>query len=262
MTRIAEDMKIPPAPPAPAGGFAYVIVADPAWTLAEDGRTCRWRPGGRPGGIPPACGKPAVTQAEAPGNRLRSWREYCAEHTLAHLHWVQDGQVWTWELRRKNGSPLTRAEARLAERARRPGPGPRRADWCGQHKRPRADCPPEARHTYTHRQRGDLMAEVQRLAAERGQDLNTFVTAALEQAAGWQPPEAAQSAREAPAANGRPAGARDRAAAPGAPAVAAKDLPRPGAAPVFQAGPDVDCLHENMRIRKGVCPDCKQWVTK
>lgn len=207
MTRIAEDMKIPPAPPAPAGGFAYVIVADPAWTLAEDGRTCRWRPGGRPGEIPPACGEPAVTQAEAPGNRLRSWREYCAEHTLAHLHWVQDGQVWTWELRRKNGSPLTRAEARLAERARRPGPGPRRADWCGQHKRPRADCPPEARHTYTHRQRGDLMAEVQRLAAERGQDLNTFVTAALEQAAGWQPPEAAQSARE--------------------------DLPRPGAA-VFQ----------------------------
>ena len=41
--------------------------------------------------------------------------------------------------------------------------------------------------------------------------------------------------------------------------VMASELP---AAPVFKAGPDVDCMHENMRIRKGVCPDCKQWVTK
>ena len=32
--------------------------------------------------------------------------------------------------------------------------------------------------------------------------------------------------------------------------------------PVFVAGPEVDCLHDNMRIGKGVCPDCKQWVTK
>ena len=30
--------------------------------------------------------------------------------------------------------------------------------------------------------------------------------------------------------------------------------------PVFKAGPDVDCLHENFRGVKGVCPDCKQWV--
>ena len=41
--------------------------------------------------------------------------------------------------------------------------------------------------------------------------------------------------------------------------VPASELP---AAPVFKAGPDVGCSHENMRIRKGVCPDCKQWVTK
>jgi hypothetical protein len=41
--------------------------------------------------------------------------------------------------------------------------------------------------------------------------------------------------------------------------VTASELP---GIPVFLAGPDVDCAHENMRIRKGVCPDCKQWVTK
>jgi hypothetical protein len=29
---------------------------------------------------------------------------------------------------------------------------------------------------------------------------------------------------------------------------------------VFKAGPGVDCLHENFRGVKGVCPDCKQWV--
>jgi len=40
--------------------------------------------------------------------------------------------------------------------------------------------------------------------------------------------------------------------------VTASELP----VPVFLAGPDVDCVHENMRLRKGVCPDCKQWVTK
>jgi hypothetical protein len=31
---------------------------------------------------------------------------------------------------------------------------------------------------------------------------------------------------------------------------------------VFKAGPDVDCLHDSLRGVKGVCPDCKQWVTK
>jgi len=40
--------------------------------------------------------------------------------------------------------------------------------------------------------------------------------------------------------------------------VTASELP----VPVFLAGPDVDCVHENMRLRKGVCPDCKQGVTK
>ena len=62
--------------------------------------------------------------------------------------------------------------------------------------------------------------------------------------------------------NGRIARAREKAEAVGAPLVAAKDVRRRRTAPVFKAGPDVDCLHENMRIRKGVCPDCKQWVTK
>ena len=32
------------------------------------------------------------------------------------------------------------------------------------------------------------------------------------------------------------------------------------AAPVFKAGPLVDCPHENFRGVKGVCPDCLQWV--
>lgn len=32
--------------------------------------------------------------------------------------------------------------------------------------------------------------------------------------------------------------------------------------PVFRAGPEMDCLHENMRLTKGPCPDCKQWVVK
>jgi hypothetical protein len=81
------------------------------------------------------------------------------------------------------------------------------------------------------------------------------------------PPVAAAKATDVAGAHSAAKGngiarAAKRAEAVGAPLVAAKDLPRPGAGPVFQAGPDVDCLHENMRIRKGVCPDCKQWVTK
>jgi len=40
----------------------------------------------------------------------------------------------------------------------------------------------------------------------------------------------------------------------------ASELAPPAAVPVFKAGPDVDCLHENFRGVKGVCPDCKQWV--
>jgi len=103
-----------------------------------------------------------------------------------------------------------------------------------------------------------------------------------------RPPVAAPAAEGADAL----AGVRQRAAAKGAPLVAAKDLPArpprklaaqravreaaeagsprlprpapdgPPGAPVFRAGPDVDCAHENMRGIKGVCPDCKQWVTK
>jgi hypothetical protein len=42
--------------------------------------------------------------------------------------------------------------------------------------------------------------------------------------------------------------------------VRASDLAPAATSVPFMAGPDVDCLHENFRGVKGVCPDCKQWV--
>jgi hypothetical protein len=102
---------------------------------------------------------------------------------------------------------------------------------------------------------GSPPATVRPVAAEKATDVAGAHSAAKGNGAWAEPGKAARKTRTL-------AQATVRAEEVGAPLVAAKDLPRPGAGPVFQAGPDVDCLHENMRIRKGVCPDCKQWVTK
>lgn len=65
--------------------------------------------------------------------------------------------------------------------------------------------------------------------------------------------------REAPpAAPDEPAATARQLAATVPGVTTASELPGPTA--VFRAGPDVDCLHENIRGVKGICPDCKQWV--
>jgi hypothetical protein len=106
-------------------------------------------------------------------------------------------------------------------------------------------------------------------AAADGVTLASVITAALEAYGSGRPVPAGQ--REAvPADTAVPT---DGPAVPTAEAVAGtartqrRERPAPSAPPAADPVPGVageprkgSCKHPNMRIRKGVCPDCYEWV--
>jgi hypothetical protein len=70
------------------------------------------------------------------------------------------------------------------------------------------------------------------------------------------PPERGADRKRKAAAESSPVEAiRALAEASGVPLVPASELERPA------ARSPKNCKHPNMRIRKGVCPDCDEWVT-
>jgi hypothetical protein len=82
-----------PVPHDAPEGFRWVAVveADPAWALAEPGKTCRQRmPGGRAHGVP------ATVRKRIGITRVVGWN-FCPEH--ADGHWAEDGRVYHWEPR-------------------------------------------------------------------------------------------------------------------------------------------------------------------
>jgi hypothetical protein len=82
---------MPSTPPGP--GFHYEAKPDPGkdWSVAEEGKTCRYRGSGDEH----AHGAPAVLALERGVRRRIKWN-YCAEHSYGR--WLEDGVVMTWIL--------------------------------------------------------------------------------------------------------------------------------------------------------------------
>ena len=199
-----------PAPPSAPGDLQAVAIPDPGWRIAGEGVRCRFLvrtgpideigAGGQPHGDPAAGEK--LTEGPR-GSKV--WRGYCDEH-MRHIdpyvpresgdvHWVEDGQVMTWVILDADGKPATR---RVVTSARISAGNPR--GECKAHRMPRVECDPAWRHTYSMRQRGDLMTRVERAAREEGIDVNTFLTYAIEDRLGWRPSDAApRRGKDAPA---------------------------------------------------------------
>jgi hypothetical protein len=127
----------PPQPAAPGKGLVYAAVPDPEWRVAEEGARCRHR--GAPESL--ACGEPPVAEKHHPNDPISQWWAYCARHALDYGpsdrrrvedgHWVEDGRVLHYALRKPDGSALTRGEAaralrnwRAGQAAERPWRGP------------------------------------------------------------------------------------------------------------------------------------------
>jgi hypothetical protein len=248
----------------------WVIAPDPDWRLAGEGSHCRHlvrhspvaSPDGEPG---VAHGEPAIAEKHVRSDGTADWRGYCADH-FPDDRWIEDGKVMMWQLRRSDGTPATRAQVTSARRSAATRPG----DWCSQHQGPRSACDPASRHTWSMRVSDETMHAVEAQARALGLDRNAGIEQALE---AWLGSESAKPSRESSASRTAPSSvvqdragalktARERAEDKGAVITTASELAAPPAAaavPVFKAGPDVDCPHENVRV-KGVCPDCKQWV--
>ena len=161
----------PPSPQPPGKRFAYVAVPAEGWRVAAEGARCRYSRGVRDKSRCPAG---AVAEKEVPGDAIWPWRGYCPRHM--GLNWVEDGQVMTWDLRRKGreDEPLTAAEtARLLGGT---------DGMCAQHHCRRGECPPESRHGHTMRFRDDDWEQWEQAA-------RPTVTARIEQlmqaAGGW-----------------------------------------------------------------------------
>jgi hypothetical protein len=91
-------------------------------------------------------------------------------------------------------------------------------------------------------------------AAETGNAVNAVLAAAL---AEFRARHGGPTAETAPVESGRPAAPRrtsQRKAAPSAVFVAVgQEQPQPSGK---------NCAHRNMRLSKGSCPDCGEWVTR
>jgi hypothetical protein len=161
----------PPQPAAPGRGLEYAAMPDPEWQVAEEGATCRVA---RPGTL--ACGEPAVAGKSRPADPISQWSAYCAGCAWEYReHWVEDGKVLHWVLRRPDGTVLTRPEAARALRNWR---GP--AGWCKKHQCPPYMCPPESGHLISLRVRADLRDDAGDAAAAGGDDASTWIREAMQ----------------------------------------------------------------------------------
>lgn len=155
---MTQDIARPPAPEPPGRNLVYVPVPAQDWRVAEEGTLCGYRRGGRAIG----CEDPAVAEKQISATAVYPWRGYCRVHAASRLHWVQDGQVMTWDLRRQGREdvPMT-----VREIARAVGGA---AGMCAQHHCPRAECPPESSHGHTIRFRDDLWQDTEKEAGGEG----------------------------------------------------------------------------------------------
>jgi len=150
----------PPAPEAPGKNFVYVAVPAQGWRVAKEDTLCRYRPGARY----ISCDKPAVAEKEFPNDAIYPWWGYCPEHAATLHHWVEDGTVMTWALRKpgRESIPLT------AEEVARALGGV--SGWCTQHKRPKSECAPWDRHNRSIRFRKDDLGTAEQAARVAGLD--------------------------------------------------------------------------------------------
>jgi hypothetical protein len=112
----------PPQPESPGQGLVYVAVPDPEWRVAGAGARCRRRLAVET----LACGEQAVAEKHHPNDPISPWWPYCARDTLGYgladrrrvedAHWVEDGKVMHYALRKRDGTVPTRAEAGRALR--------------------------------------------------------------------------------------------------------------------------------------------------
>jgi hypothetical protein len=78
-------------------GHELVAAESKDWRLAA-GKRCR--AGAGPGRH--ACGRPSVAELKRGSKQYPSWWAYCLDHLYAN--WIEDGQVWHWILRAKEGT--------------------------------------------------------------------------------------------------------------------------------------------------------------
>jgi hypothetical protein len=91
-------------------------------------------------------------------------------------HWVEDGKVLHYALRRPDGTePTPREAARARNRpARRP------ADECSAHNCLKTECPPESSHVHTFRLRKDLVDAAEKAVDAERTDVSAWVRQAME----------------------------------------------------------------------------------
>ena len=162
----------PPKPAAPGQGLEYAAVPDPEWRVTEEGARCRHR--GAPESL--ACGEPAVAEKEHPNDPISPWWAYCAQHAAVYGrrvedgHWVEDGRVLHWALRKPDGSVPTRGEAARALR-----------NWRATAERPWRG--PAESTPLSMRVRRDLADDAREAAA--GTDVSTWIRQAMQARLGY-----------------------------------------------------------------------------